>query len=103
MGNTIRNEQRFGSPSYRDQFRLPRNRNGQIADVPIARLIAQIPMSGSTKVLESSPVFHLHVSELSARAVRTDEGIVVFEGSEAVADASKSLTGGAVGAATIPD
>jgi hypothetical protein len=66
----------------------------KIADDPVTRLIAHIPVPGSAKVLESSPVFHLHVSGLNARAVRTDEGIVVFEGSEAVADASKSLTGG---------
>jgi hypothetical protein len=66
----------------------------QVVEDPIARPIAQIPMSGSANIIEPSPVFHLHVSDLTARAVRTDEGIVVFKGSEAVADASKSLTGG---------
>ncbi len=64
------------------------------AEEEMDRFIAQFPVPGAVKVLESSPVFHLNVSSLSARAVRTDEGVVVFEGSEAAQVASKSLTGG---------
>lgn len=48
-------------------------------------------------VIETSPVFHLRVGDLHARAVRTDEGGVVLEGSEAALLSSKSLTGGVVG------
>jgi len=38
-------------------------------------------------------VFHLHVAGIHARGVRTDEGMVVLEGSDATATPYKSLTG----------
>lgn len=61
---------------------------------PLAKIVAQLEAAGSASVLEPSPVFHLRVGKMHARAVRTDEGIVVFEGSEAAAATYKSLTGG---------
>jgi len=50
----------------------------------------------AAKVLEPSSVFHLRVSGLHARAVWTEEGMVVFEGSDAALTPASSLTGGAV-------
>jgi hypothetical protein len=41
----------------------------------------------------SLAVFHLRVAEVYARAVRTDEGMVVLEGSDATTTTYKSLTG----------
>lgn len=50
----------------------------------------------AAKVLEPSSVFHLRVSGLHARAVWTEEGMVVLEGSYAALTPATSLTGGAV-------
>jgi hypothetical protein len=41
---------------------------------------------------ESPPVFHLRVADVQARAIRTDEGMVVLEGSNATATTYKSIT-----------
>ena len=41
----------------------------------------------------SPAVFHLRVAGIHARSLRTDEGIVVLEGSDATATTYKSLTG----------
>jgi Domain of unknown function (DUF4357) len=48
---------------------------------------------GSRKVVES-PQFVLHINDLSASAVRTDEGVVVLAGSEAAATIRQSLSVG---------
>lgn len=50
----------------------------------------------AAKILEPSSIFHLRVSGLHARAVWTEEGMVVFEGSDAALAPASSLTGGAV-------
>jgi hypothetical protein len=55
-------------------------------------LISNIPQPAA-KVLEPSPVFHLRVSGIHARAVWTDEGMIVFDGSEATLTSAQSLTG----------
>ncbi|MCU1617913.1 MAG: hypothetical protein JWO98_5453 [Frankiales bacterium] len=60
---------------------------------PLARIVSQLEGAGSESILETSPVFHLRVASIHARAVRTDEGMVVFEGSEAIATTFKSITG----------
>ena len=41
----------------------------------------------------SPAVFHLHVADIHARGMRTDEGMVVLESSDATATTYKSLTG----------
>lgn len=41
----------------------------------------------------SPAVFHLRVADIHARGIRTDEGMVVLEGSDATATPYKSLTG----------
>jgi hypothetical protein len=64
-------------------------------DPGIAALVKNLP-TPAAKVLEPSSVFHLRVSGLHARAVWTDEGMVVFEGSDAALTPASSLTGGAV-------
>ena len=43
---------------------------------------------------QSPAVFHLRVAGIYARSVRTDEGMVVLEGSDATSKTYKSLTGG---------
>lgn len=64
-------------------------------DPGIAALVKNLP-TPAAKVLEPSSVFHIRVSGLHARAVWTDEGMVVFEGSDAALTPASSLTGGAV-------
>lgn len=44
--------------------------------------------------LEGQPVFHLRVAGIHARAIRTDEGMVVLENSDAAVTTYKSMTGG---------
>lgn len=63
---------------------------------PMASLTAKIIEFDPSKVIETSPIFHLKVGDIHARAVRTDEGVVVLEDSEAALVSSKSLTGGVV-------
>lgn len=48
----------------------------------------------SGPVIRSFPVFHLRIAGLHARGIRTDEGMVVLENSEAAAESYKSMTGG---------
>jgi hypothetical protein len=48
------------------------------------------------KDLDSPPVFHLRVADVHARAVHTDEGMVVLAGSDATATIYKSITGSMV-------
>jgi hypothetical protein len=55
-----------------------------------------IDTPGAANPLESSPVFHLRVANVHARAIRTDEGMVVLEGSDATATTYKSITGSMV-------
>jgi hypothetical protein len=51
---------------------------------------------GARNLPEEVPVFHLRVANIHARAIRTDEGIVVLEGSEATPTTYKSMTGSTV-------
>ncbi|MRV75472.1 DUF4357 domain-containing protein [Duganella sp. FT92W] len=60
----------------------------------IAAMVQKFPTPAS-KVLVPSAVFHLRISGLHARAVWTEEGMVVFEGSDAALTPASSLTGGA--------
>ncbi|MGK5017066.1 GIY-YIG nuclease family protein [Janthinobacterium sp. HLS12-2] len=59
-------------------------------DAQIATMIKNIP-APAEKVLEPSAVFYLRVSSLQARAVWTEEGMVVFEGSDAALNASAKI------------
>ncbi len=59
-------------------------------------VFASAKASSMGKVQDSLPVFHLRVAGIHARAVRTDEGIVVLEGSVATAETGKSITGSMV-------
>lgn len=63
------------------------------SDSQLTELVKSIPTQGE-KVLEPSAVFHLRIGEVHARAVWTEGGVVVFEGSEAASASSQSLTGG---------
>jgi hypothetical protein len=50
--------------------------------------------TSAAKVLEPSAVFHLKVNGLQSRAVWTEEGMVVFEGSDAALTATPNIPGG---------
>jgi len=62
-------------------------------DGEISALLKSTP-APAAKVLKPSSVFHLRVSGLHARAVWTEEGMVVFEGSDAAMTGTQSLPGG---------
>ena len=64
-------------------------------DPQIAAVVKNLP-APAAKVLEPSSVFHLRVSGLHARAVWTDEGMAVLEGSDVASAPAASLTGGAI-------
>lgn len=59
-------------------------------------IVVDIDTPGATNLPEGAPVFHLRVANLHARAIRTDEGMVVLEGSDATATTYKSITGSTV-------
>lgn len=52
------------------------------------------PVQSSELLSPANPVFKLHISDLIARAARTDEGLVVLSGSEAATTVQNSLSGG---------
>jgi hypothetical protein len=54
----------------------------------------EMPVSGSTQPVSVNPTFKMHISDLSAYATRTDEGLVVLTESEAAATVQGSLSGG---------
>jgi hypothetical protein len=60
---------------------------------PVPSVTEEIEISAAAKNPESPPIFHLRVANIDARAVRTDEGMVVLEGAEATAVTYKSITG----------
>jgi hypothetical protein len=78
-----------------DPFVLaPRTTNTLVQpDDAMSRTCKLLEGAGTGKVLDSSPVFHLRVADIHGRAVQTDEGMVVFEGSEASATTFTSMTG----------
>jgi hypothetical protein len=63
---------------------------------PDPPVLAGAEAQGTGKVPDSLPVFHLRVADIHARGVRTDEGMVVLEGSDATAATFKSMTGSMV-------
>lgn len=70
----------------------PANLSAQ-PDDPMSRTVKLLEGVGTHKVIDTSPVFHLRVGEIHGRAVQTDEGMVVFEGSEASATTFTSMSG----------
>lgn len=59
---------------------------------PMTSAVPTIEASAPEKPPASSPVFHLRVANVHARAIRTDEGIVALEGSDATAATYKSMS-----------
>jgi hypothetical protein len=56
--------------------------------------VDSIGTNTQSSALSEKDVFFLHISDIHARATRTDEGIVVLAGSEAASSAQGSLSGG---------
>jgi hypothetical protein len=57
------------------------------------QIVEEVPAADSDQPTENPAVFHLLIAGIHARGVRTDEGMVVLEGSNATATTYKSLTG----------
>ena len=58
-----------------------------------SKVVAVIETASKEKPKDNPPIFHLRVADVDARAIRTDEGMVVLEASKATAATYKSMTG----------
>lgn len=63
-----------------------------LGNPPITASVESTPPAATTP--EPSPIFHLRSGGIHARAVWTEEGMIVLEGSDAALTSTSSLTGG---------
>jgi len=60
---------------------------------PPPQPIEKVQLADTDRPTENATIFHLRIAGIHARGIRTDEGMVVLEGSDATAMTYKSLTG----------